>query len=277
MTSPLIVLTTDFGTADTYVGVMKGVIAGIAPRAAISDLVHEIRPQDVRHGAYSLLISVPYFPAETIFVTVVDPGVGSARRPVAVRAGDWFFVAPDNGLLSYLLERYPATAAVELAAADYRLPQISTTFHGRDIFAPAGAHLAAGVPLAALGPALDPATLVRLPALAPRRDGEGWEGQVLHIDHFGNIITTLDRATLGLAAAEPAAARASWKIAVGATTVRGLSTTFADVAPGEPVAYIGSDDFLEVALRNGDGARALGVAVGDPVRAWRAWQDDGIV
>ncbi|HBY95291.1 MAG TPA: hypothetical protein DEP84_15285, partial [Chloroflexi bacterium] len=204
MAGPLIVLTTDFGTADIYVGVMKGVIAGIAPTARVVDLTHEIRPQDVRHGAYSLSIAVPYFPPGTIFVTVVDPGVGSARRPVAIRTGGYIFVAPDNGVLSLVLREAPADAAVILAERRYQLPQISITFHGRDVFAPAGAHLAAGVPLEALGPALEPADLVMLPA--PRRfhDEHGvWHGEILHIDHFGNMVTSLRRSDLRVAPDEP--------------------------------------------------------------------------
>src|SRR5690606_21288559 len=122
-----------FGTSDTYVGVMKGVIAGIAPHARVIDLTHQVRPQDVRHGAYSLLVSVPYFPPETIFVTVVDPGVGSSRRAIAVRAGGKTFVAPDNGVLSEVLRENPPSTAVLLTERRYQLPQISTTFHGRDV------------------------------------------------------------------------------------------------------------------------------------------------
>lgn len=270
MAEPLIVLTTDFGTADTYVGVMRGVIAGIAPGARVVDLTHEVRPQDVRHGAYTLLVAAPYFPPGTIFVTVVDPGVGSERRAVAVRADTHTFVAPDNGVLTWVLRETPPQAAVLLTERRYRLPRVSTTFHGRDIFAPAGAHLAAGVPLAALGPPLDPAHLVMLPAPRRFRDERGvWHGEILHIDRFGNMVTTLRRSDLGLAPDEPASARARWRFALGETVIQGLSRTFADVGAGEPVAYIGSDDFLEISVRNANGAARLGGTLGAGVRAWQ--------
>lgn len=270
MADPLIVLTTDFGTADTYVGVMKGVIAGIAPAARVVDLTHEVRPQDIRHGAYSLLVAVPYFPPGSIFVTVVDPGVGSARRAVAVRAGDHIFVAPDNGVLSLALHETPPEAAVLLSERRYQLPRVSTTFHGRDIFAPAGAHLAAGVPLEAFGPALDPADLVMVPAPRRVRDERGvWHGEILHVDRFGNMITSLRRRDLGLTPEEPPEAGGRWRIAVGETLIAGVSGTFADVAIGAPVAYIGSDDFLEIAVRNASGAARLGGRPGTEVRAWQ--------
>jgi S-adenosylmethionine hydrolase len=270
---PLIALLTDFGLQDTYVGVMKGVIAGIAPQTRITDLLHTVRPQDVAHGAFALLVSAPYFPPGTIFVAVVDPGVGSSRRPIAVQAGGYLFVAPDNGLLSYVLERFPPEAAVVLEQLAFRLPYLSNTFHGRDIFAPAAAHLATGVALPAFGPPLDPNQLVRLPPLAATRQGSAWAGRVLHIDHFGNLITSLDARTLGLDSPSPAVRRC-WRVAVGGQTIRGLSTTFAEVAIGESVMYIGSDDFIEVGVRNGHAASAFGITVGDPVRAWQASESE---
>ncbi len=263
MSQPIVLLT-DFGTQDSYVGVMKGVIAGIAPDARVIDLSHEIRPQDLAHAAYTLRIAAPYFPDGTIFCCVVDPGVGSARRAVAVEAGPWRFVLPDNGLLTRVLEQWPARRAVSLTNRAFHLPQHSATFHGRDIFAPASAHLASGVALEALGERVAVETLQTLDLPATRRDGEQLIGSVMHVDHFGNLITTISREQLGESDL--------WQLALPACGIGlpRIAATFAAVAPGEPVAYLGSDGFLELALRNGNAARAWGVGVGAEVVARRA-------
>lgn len=260
---PPIVLLTDFGTHDSYVGVMKGVISQIAPQASVIDLTHSIRPQDVAHAAYTLHISVPYFPPGSVFCCVVDPGVGSARRAVAVEAGDWRFVLPDNGILTWVLERWPTHQAVLLANPRYRLPQPSATFHGRDIFAPAAAHLATGTPLEAFGAPVPIDTLRHLELPATRQEPNRLAGRVIHIDHFGNLITTITEAHL--------ARNYDWRIVVEGTPVvlPGVATTFADVAPGQPVAYIGSDGFLELAVRDGNAASQWRVSVGDAVIAER--------
>lgn len=258
MTAPL-VLMTDFGTQDSYVGVMKGVIAAIAPGVPLIDLSHEIRPQDVEHGAYTLQIAVPYFPAKTIFCCVVDPGVGSQRRAIAVELGKWYFVLPDNGLLSHLLTPWPVQRAVSLTNLDYQLRQPSATFHGRDIFAPAAAHLAAGVPLEDLGEPLPLAELRRLNLPPTRREGEQLYGSIMHIDRFGNLISTIHRQEL--------ADSHDWRVELSGTTINlpHISHTFADVAVGQPVAYIGSDGYLELALRNGNAAQEWGVGLGREV------------
>lgn len=267
---PLIALLTDFGTRDTYVGVMKAVIATIAPKAHVVDLTHEVRPQDVRGGAYALLVAAPYFPPDTIFVAVVDPGVGGARRPLALRAGGKRFVGPDNGLFSEVLRESPADIAVLLADPRYRLPDVSTTFHGRDIFAPAAAHMAAGVPLEALGPHVDSGGLVMLPEPRRFRDAGGvWHGEVLHVDHFGNLVTTLRRRDLDVAPEAPEAIRSAWMVVLGDTEIKSLNRTFADVEPGEPLAYFGSDGYLEIAVRDGDAAGRLRATVGTALRAWQ--------
>lgn len=263
MSAPIVLLT-DFGTRDSYVGVMKGVIAGIAPRVPILDLSHGIRPQDVAHGAYTLHISAPYFPAGTHFCCVVDPGVGSSRRAVAVEVEAWRFILPDNGLLTWLLERWPARRAVALTNPRYHLPVHSATFHGRDIFAPVTAHLAAGAELSDMGDPLDPASLRRLESAEVQREGAQRVGMVLHIDHFGNLITTLTRAALDNSP--------TWTIQLAGSdlTFPRLHQTFADVPLGTPVAYWGSDGFLELAIRNGNAARTWQATLGTPVIAHRA-------
>ncbi|MCS7169331.1 MAG: SAM-dependent chlorinase/fluorinase, partial [Candidatus Kapabacteria bacterium] len=179
-----VVLLTDYGLQDTYVGVLKGVITRIAPQVPVLDLLHSVRPQQIRQGAYALWVAEPYFPEDSIFVAVVDPGVGTERRAVAVKINHKYFVAPDNGLLSFLVHRYGVERAVVLENPDYRLPEISATFHGRDIFAPAAAYLALGVCLEQLGPEIKPHTLQQL--LPPRCEYQGsvWVGEILHIDRF---------------------------------------------------------------------------------------------
>jgi S-adenosylmethionine hydrolase len=263
--TPLITLTTDFGTADGYVGTMKGVILGITPDACLVDLSHGIAPQNVREAAFVLFASYPFFPAHVVHLVVVDPGVGSARRAVALRTPVGTFVGPDNGVFSYVMA---------LADPRYHLPRVGHTFHGRDIFAPAAAHLAAGVPVADLGPPIsDPVTLP-----LPRLDvaAEGIIGQVLHVDHFGNVVTSIgqlqwDDDGLWLEPAfgdtEPRvrfdAARAV--VAAAGQEVAEVRHTYADVAPGEVLALVGSSGYLEVAVREGSAALLLGVQPGDEV------------
>ncbi|MEP7294036.1 MAG: SAM-dependent chlorinase/fluorinase, partial [Chloroflexota bacterium] len=185
----LIALLTDFGTTDTYVGVMKGVMLGIAPDIQLVDLTHAIQPQNIRQAAFLLLNSYRFFPPETVFLVVVDPGVGSSRRALAVRAGQYTFVAPDNGVLSYVLDELSECQTVELTNPDYQLSGASNTFHGRDIFAPAAAHLAAGVPLDTLGAPVDPPVILPDPSLVVA--GKHVIGEVLHIDHFGSAVTSI--------------------------------------------------------------------------------------
>ncbi len=257
MSRPIISLTTDFGLADAYVGVMKGVILGICPEAALVDISHTIAPQSIQQAAFVLSTAVPYFPVGTVHLVVVDPGVGSDRRPIAVRTERAFFVAPDNGVLGLALAPDPPRQVVRLSNQAYRLPSVSATFHGRDIFAPAAAHLACGLDLLRLGEPIPPADLVALPHAEPQREGEGiWRGLVLHVDHFGNLITNFRAEHL-----PPGPLR----LAVGAETIAGLHQTFADVAPGDLVAYLGSSGYVEIAERNGNAARRLAAGVGSPV------------
>jgi S-adenosylmethionine hydrolase len=255
-----VTLTTDFGLKDGNVGVMKGVIWGIAPQAQIADISHNISPQNVPEAALVLLRAVPYFPSETIHVIVVDPGVGTQRRPIAARIGDQLFVAPDNGVLTMLVERaesqsQPATF-IHLDKRQYWLPNISNVFHGRDIFAPAGGHLAAGVPLEELGSRIqDP---IRLSIPNPEQTQQGWRGQVIHIDHFGNISTNILYNHLGDA---PDA-----EVQLRGTVIHGLVKTFGERPAGDLVALYGSSGNLIVSVVNGSAAGRLDAQVGDPVQ-----------
>jgi len=250
-------LLTDFGLRDTYVGEMHAVIAGLAPQARIIDLTHDVAPQNVMHGALLLANAVESCPAGTIHVAVVDPGVGSRRAAIAVRAGDWIFIAPDNGLLTRVLQRYPPMAAVELTNTAYHRSRVSTTFHGRDLFCPVAAHLANGVAWEVLGPALT-RPLVQLTIPVPQSVGSTLQGEVLWIDHFGNLITNLDVTQLP----------------EEFSTVRLCNDQrvprvrcYADVAVGQPLAVVGSSGQLEIAVRNGSAARVLHAAVGDRITA----------
>lgn len=257
MSRPIITLTTDFGQTDSYVGTMKGVILGICPDAVLVDISHDIRPQALQQAAYVLATATPYFPAGSVHLVVVDPGVGTERRPVAVQTERALYVVPDNGVLDLVLSQEPARRAIHLTETRYRLARISATFHGRDIFAPAAAHLARGTNPSQMGEPIPPAELVSLKMGGPQPLPDGqWEGEILHVDHFGNLITNV----------RPTKAESSISVAVRGRRIEALSNTFGDVEAGELVAYIGSSGHLEIAIRNGNAAQSLGMDVGDAVR-----------
>ncbi len=269
----LITITTDFGTRDGYVGTMKGVIAGIAPDVPCIDITQEIPPQDVRSAAYVLWTVLPYFPPDSIHIVVVDPGVGTARRPIAARTSWGTLVGPDNGVFSYVWEAAPPTRIVELANPAYRNVAVSSTFHGRDIFSPAAAHLARGVPLDEFGSEVtDP---VRLPAPVLTVTESVIAGEVIYIDHFGNVITSIGRLVWdgALLALDPAFGEVPSGI-INAGRVRVIAAgrdlgpvrrTYGEVATGEPLALVGSEGLLELAVNRGHGVQVLGLAIGDPV------------
>lgn len=271
----IIALLTDFGVSDAYVGIMKGVMLSICPAARLVDLTHAIQPQNIRQTAYVLLTAYRHFPADTVFVVVVDPGVGTARAPVAVQTGQGTFVAPDNGVLSFVLRREAVRQSVRLENPAYRLPVTSQTFHGRDIFAPAAAHLACGVPLAALGPGLD--HLVELSE--PRLDIMPGEihGEVLHTDHFGNLITSIghlrwtapDRLWLDPEFGERGPGMAldarACRVTAGAHRLGAVQPTYGAVPPGTLLALVGSSGQLEIAANQGSAAAVLGLAAGSLV------------
>jgi len=260
--SPPIALLTDFGSRDAYPGVMKGVILGIAPGAALVDLTHEIAPQDVTGGAWVLHTAWRFFPLGTIFLCVVDPGVGGARRPVALAAGGRLFVGPDNGLFSYVLAAATTGEAVALDDPRFHLPHPSATFHGRDIFAPCAAHLARGIPLGELGSAVAATSLVTFALPRPVWQGDVLHGHVLHVDRFGNLITDVASALAAALLATPAA-----RLAVAGTDISARAHTFADGPEGEPFLLADSSGHLAIAVRNGSAAALLGAGRGDEVVA----------
>jgi S-adenosylmethionine hydrolase len=258
MPRPVLTLITDFGYADGYLGAMKGVVLGICPDAELVDIAHGIPPGEVRPAAYALATAAPHFPPGTVHLIVVDPGVGSQRRPIAVQTERALYVAPDNGVLSLALRQDPPRLAVHLNRSAYHLTPVSATFHGRDVFAPVAAHLAAGIALDAVGEPLAPSDLTFLPAAQPARSPDGsWLAEIVHIDHFGNLITNLPWADSKIH--PPGLA-----IRLGGALVP-MVRTYADVEPGEMVAYVGSSGHIEIAVREGDAARRLGANVGTPV------------
>jgi S-adenosyl-L-methionine hydrolase (adenosine-forming) len=255
-----ITLITDFGLKDGNVGVMKGVIWGITPLAQIADLSHNISPQNIPEAALILLRSAPFFPAGTVHLVVVDPGVGTERRPIAARLGEQFFVGPDNGVLTMLLElAEKGNWGIEIVHTDkpaYWLPEISHVFHGRDIFAPVAAHLARGVPLGEVGTPIDDPVRLNLPQ--PERRADGWRGQVIHIDHFGNISTNIRRQHLG----KPT----NVKVSLCGVVIEGLVETFGERGPGQLITLYGSTGNLIISVVNGNAALKLGATVGDSVK-----------
>lgn len=255
----IITLTTDFGLKDGNVGVMKGVIWRFAPQARIADISHLIAPQNVPEAALILSRSAPYFPEGSIHVVVVDPGVGTSRRPLAARLGTRYFVGPDNGLLTLWLEQVEKQGErsefVHLDRPEFWLPEISHVFHGRDIFAPVAAHLAAGVPLESLGTAVhDP---LRLDLPQPVKTSHGWRGQVVHIDHFGNIASNIRE--------EHLAGRRVRRVTLSGVTIDGLVSTFGQRPAGTLVALLGSTGSLLVCQVNGSAASQLNVSLGEAV------------
>lgn len=256
-----VALVTDFGTVDGYTGEMKGVLLSRAPEARIVDVTHEIAAGDVAAGAWALQRVWRRFPEDTVHLVVVDPGVGSDRRPVAVRAEGRWFVGPDNGLLTHVLRRWRAREARRLDPEAVGLEPLSDTFHGRDLFAPAAAHLAAGRPSEDLGGRAEVASLVTLEVAAPRRVGsrEGpaeIHGEVLHVDRFGNLVTNVPS---GWLPERPT-------VELGACRLGSPGRSFASVEPGEPVLIRGSGGTLEICVRGGSAAEVLGAGRGASLR-----------
>lgn len=251
---PLIALLTDFGVSDGYPGVMKGVVLGIAPATPLVDLTHEIAPQDVRAGAWVLHTAWRYFPEGSIFLCVVDPGVGSARRPIALKAEERIFVGPDNGLFSYILAEHTDIRAVTLANPRYFAARPSDTFHGRDIFAPAAAWLAAGIAFEELGPALPVESLARLDLPHPEWQSNALLAHVIHIDHFGNILTDIRGLWVQTIFSAPEV-----RLTIGSQVITARARTFAEGPEGELFLYLDSSGCLAIARRNGSAQATLGL------------------
>ena len=240
--NPVITLLTDFGTADYFVGAVKGAILSVNPRAVIVDITHEIAPQDIEAGAFTLLAAYKTFPAGTIHVGVVDPGVGSERRPIIVSANEQFFVGPDNGLFTYIYDREPSHRIIHVTSDRYFRPSVSTTFHGRDIFAPVAAALSNGIALEEFGAEIDDA--VRLPSLeTPPR--------IIHIDRFGNCVTNITRA--------------GKSVVVNGQTISEFRRFYGEGDDDSLFAIWGSAGFLEISVNGGSAAKVLGARRGDAV------------
>ena len=275
----MLVFTTDFGLADSYAGVMKGVALGINPELLLVDLTHQIAPQNVAQGAFALGVSYRYFPSDAIHVAVVDPGVGTSRRPILLQTPHGSFVAPDNGLLSRVLSDYlpdpptsletvevpPVLRAFHLTNPDYWLHPVSSTFHGRDVFTPVAAHLSRGVAPESLG---EPTTqLTWLPLPQPRVTPEGIGGEIIYCDVYGNLISSIPATLLE--------GREISEVRIRGRSIRRLSATFLDVDDSaqasilergpELIALFGSHGYLEVAVPNGSAAAVLSAGPGEPV------------
>ncbi|MCY7274838.1 MAG: SAM-dependent chlorinase/fluorinase, partial [Phormidesmis sp. CAN_BIN44] len=252
----ILTLLSDFGVTDVYVAVMKGTIAQINSALTVIDLTHHVPPQDIATARFHLMNAYPYFPVGTVHVSVVDPGVGSQRRAIAVQLESGFLVAPDNGLVSGVLSQQVAIAAVELTNPVYwRTSSPSTTFHGRDIFAPVGAHLANGVSLRELGTEIDLSTIVQLPIPDLTRTGNTIQGIVQAIDHFGNLITNIPEADV---------AGKSWSVKIENATYSGKAT-YSESEPEEILALVGSHGWVEVAANRANAQTHLDLKWGNVV------------
>ena len=253
MMAGIVTLLTDFGLRDGYVAAMKGAMLTRGPELRIVDISHDIAPGDRAEAAYVLLQAAPHFPGDTVHLVVVDPGVGSARRALVTRAGGHSFVAPDNGVLTHVLDLWPIESVHAIERASLAAPDPSPVFHGRDVFAPAAAFLASGGARIALGSALDAASLVRLDFTRPRFDEGGVTGVVIHIDRFGNLISNVPLAQGTRGSVELAGQRME------------LGRTYSDVAAGALVAVRGSSSLLEVACNGASAAERTGVSRGDVI------------
>ncbi|MDI9641876.1 SAM-dependent chlorinase/fluorinase [Geitlerinema splendidum] len=247
-TPKIMTLLSDFGRVDPYVGVMKGAIARINPNLTVIDLTHDLPPQNLQAARFCLLSSYAYFPQGTVHVAVVDPGVGSSRRAIALQLPDAFLVGPDNGLFSGILAQEPVLVAVELTNPQYWLsPVVSQTFHGRDIFAPTGAYLATGVAIEELGRAIAPETLVQLPLAEYQQQADRIQGTIQYIDRFGNLITNIPA---------KAVEGKTWWVEMAGETIRG-DRTYTSSPVGSAIALIGSHGYIELAVNQGNAQQQL--------------------
>lgn len=248
----VITLTTDFGYESEYVGVMKGVILTINPQCRIIDITHQISPQDIEEATFLLHNAYSYFPAHSIHLVVVDPGVGSERKPILVETDKYWFVGPDNGVFSFMFLMKGFKKVWEITNSNYFLPKVSTTFHGRDIFAPIAAHLSLRVPTEELGKELR--RFVRLKALEPKVSGSMIKAKVVYIDHFGNLVTNISQDLFSEVVADK-----SFRIMVAGRTIQKLSLSYADARDGEILALFGSSRWLEISLKAGNCQKKLKV------------------
>ena len=261
----IITLLTDFGNRDEYVGLMKGVILTINPSVTLVDITHRIDSQDIMQAAYAIHSAYRYFPTGSVHLIVVDPGVGTGRSLLAYEMRKQYFVAPDNGVLTLLLNNDDATTLVRLTNSDYFLDTVSQTFHGRDIIAPVGAHISRGVDLQQLGDKMTPGDAVRLENFQPFISETGEiVGTIVAVDHFGNLISNIDYQTLSKA--NQHVHKNKIRIQIGPHTIYGLYQTYENVRPNTALGLIGSRGYLEVAVNKGNAGKILNAAKGDAVR-----------
>ena len=256
-----IALLTDFGIQSPYVGILKGVIYGINPEANIIDLCHDITPYGVTEAAFLLETSYRYLPMRTIFLVVVDPGVGSARKAIASTGDRGVYVAPDNGVLTQVMASDSLNVFYELSAEHYRLEPVSSTFHGRDIFAPAAAYLSNGIDMTSFGEVVEKPVQLQLPR--PKAEGSSLVGQVLYIDRFGNLVTNINRPTLQNVL-EKYGLR-GFLASVGSTNLEQHIEHYGQIQPGALASIFGSFNHLEIVVREGSAAQTLGASIGTPV------------
>lgn len=258
MKSSIITLLTDFGTKDHYVASMKGVILRINPKCNIIDITHQISPQDIEGGALLLAHTFSYFPKGTIHLAIVDPGVGGERKPILLKTENYFFVGPDNGLFTWVSEKEKVDCVIGLTNQKYFLPHITSTFHGRDIFAPVAAHLSLGIRPEAFGKKIH--KWVKLDLKKPEQKGERLFGKILLIDHFGNLISNIDRIQfLQFIRGKP------FIIKIGGESISKISKSYGESKKGKALALFGSLGFLEIAIGEGNAQKSLKVARGDPI------------
>ena len=259
MNKPIITLLTDFGTKDHYVASMKGVILNINPQCLLIDITHQVNPHDIGEGAFILANTYSYFPKGTIHLSVVDPGVGGMRKPILLVTKNYFLVGPDNGLFTLVAQREKAKQVVVLTKKKYFLPKVSSTFHGRDIFAPVAAHLSLGIKPSAFGYEIN--SLKELRVQKPVMKEGKLVGEILHIDTFGNVVSNIDEGKLfRFIQSRPFVIRA------GRKSIFGLKEGYSEGKKGEPIALLGSGGFLEISVRESSAQKTLKLKRGDPIQ-----------
>jgi S-adenosylmethionine hydrolase len=261
MEKRIVTLLSDFGLRDHFVGAMKGVILSICPSANLVDITHMVPPQDIRSGAFTLGQAYSWFPERTVHLAVVDPGVGTGRKALAVSAGGHYFVAPDNGILSWVLAREEEATAYEITADHYFRKPLSSTFHGRDVFAPIAAWIARDIPLHQLGPVCEKPVRLKIPSLTRVRDTL-IQAAVLAVDQFGNLVTNVRPEDIPILADQPSR---PWRMLAGHREITAFHRTFGEAGADEVFLVPGSSGYLEIAVRNGSAASVLNLSPGAPV------------
>lgn len=258
MKNPIITLLTDFGTKDSYVASIKGVILSINPHCLVVDITHQVSPHDIQEGAFILANAYSYFPKGTIHLSVVDPGVGGPRKPILLVTQNYFFIGPDNGLFTFIAQREKVKQVVVLTKQKYFAPKVSKTFHGRDLFAPVAAHLSLGIKPVAFGHEMN--TIIKIGFQKPMLKEGKLLGEILHIDTFGNLVSNIDKENLfRFTKGQPFVIRA------GGKTISGLKEGYWEGKKGGPIALLGSSGFLEISVREGNAQKMLKLKRGDQI------------